>query len=192
MQIRISNAMGNKKGVLYLMKKNQTIFLKLCLADALVKLMSSQEFESINVSAICEHAGIGRTTFYRHFNTKNNKEELLIFKVLYEWDQYVASHEDDVNKDRGYALLNYIYNNRELFSLIYCNNLLATLMRIFEQIITSNETYDKNLAYIASYFTYGYFGIIFQWLKYNFDETPDEIQKHIIDALSSVENRTST
>ena len=50
--------MRNKKENLYLYEKNQTVFLKLCLADALIKLMSSQDYDKINVNAICETAGV--------------------------------------------------------------------------------------------------------------------------------------
>ena len=50
------------------MKRNQTEFLKLCLADALVKLMADKPYEDISVNAICEKADVGRTTFYRHLD----------------------------------------------------------------------------------------------------------------------------
>lgn len=167
------------------MKANQTQFMKLCLADSLIKIMTTKEYENINVNEICKLAGIGRTTFYRHFNNKNNKEELIVFKIMYEWEQYTVLHEDQVNKDKGFALLNFIYDNRNLFRLLYKQNLITTIMNIFEQIILDNEVPDKNISYITSYFAYGFFGIIYQWLKYDFDETPDQIQKHISNAFNN-------
>ena len=33
--------------------------------------------------------------------------------------------------------------------------------------------------------SYGYFGIIYQWIKYGFDETPEEIKKRIDGAILS-------
>ena len=32
---------------------------------------------------------------------------------------------------------------------------------------------------------YGYFGVIYQWIKYGFDETPEQVQKHISDTFSA-------
>ena len=104
------------------MKRNQTAFMKLCLADALIKLMAAQDYDSINVNTICELAGVGRTTFYRHLACKNSKEELLIYKINYEWGRYADLH---------------------------------------------------------------YFGVIYQWIKYGFDETPEQVQKHISDTFSA-------
>ena len=66
------------------MKKNQTAFMKLCLADALIKLMKTQDFDTINVNSICREADIGRTTFYRYFDNKNSKEEFIILKKNYK------------------------------------------------------------------------------------------------------------
>ena len=33
------------------------------------------------------------------------------------------------------------------------------------------------------YFIHGYFGIIYQWIKYGFDETPEQVEGHVIDAI---------
>lgn len=73
----------------------------------------------------------------------------------------------------------YIYENRKLFSLLYKKSLITLLMRSFEILIPNGEVYDKNLSYLMSFFTYGYFGIIHQWIKYDFDETPEQVKAHI-------------
>ncbi len=167
------------------MKKNQTAFLKLCLADALIQLMNTQKFDTINVNAICKQAGIGRTTFYRYFDNKNSKEDLLVFKINYEWECYAQKHEEDVQTDKGFALTNFIYENRQFFSLLYRNGLIMAIMRAFEALIPAGEPYDKSSSYLVSFFVYGYFGIIYQWIKYGFDETPKQIQQHITDTFSA-------
>lgn len=167
------------------MKKNQTLFLKLCLADALIKLMSVQAFDAINVNAICQQAGIGRTTFYRYFDNKNSKEDLLVFKICYEWECYAEKHEEDVEKDRGFALTNFIYENKRLFTLLYHNGLITAIMRVFVALIPAGKPYDKQAAYLVAFFTYGYFGIIYQWIKCDFSETPEQVQKYISETIAA-------
>lgn len=166
------------------MKKNQTAFMKLCLADALIKLMKMQDFDTINVNSICKEADIGRTTFYRYFDSKNSKEEMLLFKIKYEWEQYSNKHESD-GHEKGDDLTAFIYENRHLFSMLYHNNLISVIMRALEDLILSGEKCDKQSSYLMSFFIYGYFGIIYQWIKYEFDETPKQIQKHISDTISA-------
>lgn len=166
------------------MKKNQTAFMKLCLADALIKLMKIQEFDTINVNSICKEADIGRTTFYRYFDNKNSKEEMLLFKIEYEWEKYSNKHEND-EQGKKPDLTAFIYDNRRLFSMLYHNNLISVIMCALEDLIPSGEAYDKQASYLMSFFTYGYFGIIYQWIKYDFDETPEQIQKHINNTIIS-------
>ena len=166
------------------MKKNQTAFMKLCLADALIKLMKTQDFDTINVNSICKEADIGRTTFYRYFDNKNSKEEMLLFKIKYEWEQYSNKPEND-EQGKEADLTAFIYDNRRLFSMLYHNNLISVIMRALEDLIPSGETYDKQASYLMSFFIYGYFGIIYQWIKYDFDETPEQVQRHINDTISA-------
>lgn len=165
------------------MKKNQTAFLKLCMADALIKLMESQDYDTINVNTICEMAGVGRTTFYRHLDNKHGKEDLLVFKIMYEWERYTERHDEEVKRDKGFALTCYIYENRQLFSLLNRSGLVITIMRAFDTLIPDGEIIDKAQSYLMSFFIYGYFGVIYQWIKYDFDETPEQVQKHIADTF---------
>ena len=170
------------------MKKNQTDYLKLCLADALIKLLESREYADINIHEICELAGVGRTTFYRHLDKNNGKEELLLFKITYEWERYREKHDEEIGKDQTLGMSSYIYENRKLFSLLYKRGLIMLLMRAFEILVPGGEAVDKNTSYLMAFLTYGYFGIIYQWIKYDFDETPEQVKKHIDGAIFSAAN----
>lgn len=157
--------------------------MKLCLADALLKLMKTQDFDAINVNSICREADIGRTTFYRYFDNKNSKEEMLLFKIRYEREQYSEKHGSS-EPGKSPDLTAFIYDNRWLFSMLYHNGLISVIMRSLEELIPAGESYDKPTSYLMAYFIYGYFGIIYQWIKYDFDETPEEVQKHIIETIA--------
>ena len=167
------------------MKKNQTDFLKICLADALIKLLELKEYAEINVNEICELADVGRTTFYRHLDKNNGKEELLLFKISYEWERYSEKHEEEIKKDQNLGMSSFIYENRKLFSLLYKKGLIMSLMKAFEILVPGAEAVDKNVSYLMAFFTYGYFGIIYQWIKYGFDETPEQVKAHIDNAILS-------
>ena len=45
-------------------------FIKLCLEDSLFLLMEEKTFEEIKIGEICDKAGVGRTSFYRHYIDK--------------------------------------------------------------------------------------------------------------------------
>ena len=167
------------------MKKDQTAFYKLCMADALLKLMKTKEYDAITVAEICETAGVGRTTFYRHLDNKSGKDDLLLFKISYEWERYQERHEKEIAEDRNFGMSSYIYESRDLFIMLYKKGMISILMKAFELLVPGEEPVDKSLSYLMSFFTYGYFGIIYQWIKYDFDETPEQIKNHIDMAIRS-------
>lgn len=167
----------------FVMKENQTNFLKLCIADALLNLMENESYECISVSSVCEEAGVGRTTFYRHFDNKNGKEDALMFKIFYEWTAYAQNHKQEVERDGGAAFLYFIYENRQFFRVLYRNNLILSIMKIFEMSIAADWPQEKSSSYIRAFFTYGWFGAIYQWIKYDFDETPEQVLLHITDTI---------
>ena len=81
------------------MKKNQTLFLQLCLSDAFIALMKTQSYDTITIQSICDKAGVGRTTFYRYFNSKNGKENLIIFKIIHLHTMYKETHKEEIKQD---------------------------------------------------------------------------------------------
>ena len=164
------------------MKKEESAkFLKLCLADALLKMMESQNFDSISVNAVCEQAGVGRTTYYRYFDKKSGIEDLLVFKIVYEAEAYKQRHLQEAQVDWGKVFLDFVYENRALFRSMYKNGLVTSLMKAFDAL--SDWPEERHSAYLRAFFVYGFFGVVYQWIKYDFDETPEEVQRHTVEVV---------
>lgn len=164
------------------MKKEESAkFLKLCLADALLKMLETQSYDSVNVNAVCERAGVGRTTYYRYFDKKNGIEDLLVFKIVYEAKAYNEKHRDEAEKDWGKVFLDFVYENKSLFRLMYKNGLTTSIMKAFDEL--SDWPEERNSAYLRAFFVYGFFGVVYQWIKYDFDETPEQIQRHTAEVI---------
>lgn len=49
-----------------------TEFLKECLADALINLLKEKPIEKITIPEIAKLSGVGRTTYFRNFTSKND------------------------------------------------------------------------------------------------------------------------
>ena len=58
-------------------RKNEAHELVLqCLTEALLKLMEKKPFNEINVSELCEKAGVARASFYRNYDYAGNFDKL--------------------------------------------------------------------------------------------------------------------
>ena len=42
---------------------------------------------------------------------------------------------------------------------------------------------ERHSAYLRAFFVYGFFGVVYQWIKYDFDETPEEVQRHTAEVV---------
>lgn len=67
-----------------------TEFLKECLADALIKLLKEKPIEKITIPEISKLSGVGRTTYFRNFTSKN---EMLTFKLVQLWGRWAEEQE---------------------------------------------------------------------------------------------------
>ncbi len=162
-------------------KKDQsTEFIKMCLADALIKLMEQGDsFKEINVMDICNTAGLGRTTYYRHFDNKSGKENLILYKVYYGWAEYCKPRRAELEKSILRVLVNYIYSQKELFRLLHKNGL--TMTSIFDVLYTAigpdglDGTDDKGDCYRRSFLACSIFGFIYYWIRMDFEDSPEYV-----------------
>ena len=160
---------------------------KKILFDALLKLMKKKNFEKIKIADICEEALINRSTFYAHYE---DKYELLM--ALFE-EQKISlleklDNKENTNFSKEYLmevlniLINYIDENREIYSAILSNNrngiLIDFLIDVIERDVSerlkdNNDIKNSNLPIdiIVKFYAGGLINIGMSWLinkeKYN-------------------------
>ena len=62
------------------MYKSRNSFSTSLMVEALLLLLEKKEYDSITVKEICEKAGVNRSTFYMHYDTK---DDLLVETMKY-------------------------------------------------------------------------------------------------------------
>ena len=137
-------------------------FLKECMADALIQLMPQKEFSRITVNEIAAAAGVNRSTWFRHFETKN---DALTFKLVQLWLRYTAVQpqiSQHYTLENAHDFFKFTYQIRELLTTIY-------------QAMISQQSKSTLEAYAARFYSYGLFGLLDEWYKREFHETPDEM-----------------
>lgn len=89
------------------------------LRDALISLLVERGWDDINIQNLCERADVGRSTFYIHFQ---NKEELLVsgFDDLRAFLRMQAAEKNGAADSLGFVrgLIEHAYEQRTLFRVI--------------------------------------------------------------------------
>lgn len=155
--------------------------IQCCLVNALVDLMKEYPFDDITISEICYKAHVARATYYRYASGKHGKEYLLAFKLKNDYSKYLDIH----NMQMGEHILGYVYENKELFTLLQKNKLLNVIVS-FLKFANQNDKMKAVNPYLHAYSNFSYLGVIYQWVKDDFSKTPAEISMIIFNAYKKI------
>lgn len=146
------------------------------MADALVKLMQEKPLERISVNEITSLAGVGRSTWFRNFSTKN---EALTFKIVQLWKRWGEEH--GMEKGARYTVENvadffrFTYENRRILLTLYESKLQTAIYDAFYHIMMPQFDAGAEAVYESRFLSYGLFGLLDEWIKRDFRETPEEM-----------------
>ena len=148
--------------------------------QALISLMENQSFDSITIKALCEKAGINRSTFYSHYQ---NLTELLedthryiisLFVEEYREKELSIDHYRSLSDEFLVPYLQVFSRYRQIFLIAEFHpasyRLSRESLQFFEEITVplcrQNGITDlREINYLARYYTAGCHAIIMQWLE---------------------------
>ena len=155
-------------------RRNESIdFLLECIANSLIDLMKYKKFIDITVNEIVNRSGVSRATYFRHFESKY---DILIYRLKTSWSYWCIDNDVEV-KDKfdinnAYTFFAFNYQNRDLLKLLYDNDLTDVILYAFYSVIN-----EEKESYANAFYNYGMFGILSQWVKNDFRESPEEMAK---------------
>jgi AcrR family transcriptional regulator len=158
------------------------------LQEALLDLMEEQPYHKISVTDLSERSGLTRSTFYAHFQTKDELlesilEEILdqFFGYLYERDVNNPDSESDLEINIKFFKIWKEY--AETINLLRAIDIDCLLIKKFK--VYWLEHSQKHLAlqnpgwplalgeYLANYLSYSFVGILRQWVSNEMKESPE-------------------
>lgn len=163
------------------------------LIDAFFSLLTIKDFQSINISELCNLAKVHRTTFYAYYDnllelledaknyaiqkflnkkiTKNSEDDFLSFPILIPYLNFIKS-----NKNLYIAYLNnsHAFEADKDFERIYQEVFLQDALRKYKDI---DEWLVRK---ITEFFINGIVGLIKSWLQNGCKESTEQIAKVIV------------
>lgn len=160
------------------------------LKDALVQLMQTQSISEISVRALCDVAGINRSTFYAHFKGPED--------LLHHIEQEVMNNlksdleQQDFQGNRPLSLqvliriLEYLKSNADMFKVLFSENCDIDFQNDImglAQVVTfkMDSRYDaRDQEYVRIYGIAGCISLIRHWLQDGLVETPEKMAELIL------------
>ncbi len=163
------------------MTVNETV--KEALAIALLQLMKRKDISEITISELVKVAGVGRNSFYRNFESK---EQLLCSYIIDLYHEYFRERNVPVqltSPDRIEAFLlprfNFIKEQRDIFKALHKQKMLYYFFEKTEGdlvLLLCGKT-EVSSSYYSAMFSASCAGIIRHWIERNFAESVDDMVK---------------
>lgn len=155
----------------------KTTFLKDCIADAYIQLILIKDPSKITADEITKQAGVGRATYFRNFSSK---QEILIYKLERDWDNFAqTSIENDKVSQNILEFFEFNYKYKDLIKRIYEIHQQEALLRTFFRILNQYPSFNPYDEYLTRYISYGLFGLLEEWVKRDFRESPQDLAEFV-------------
>ncbi len=144
------------------------------ITDALLELLRDKPIGDISISELCDLAGIGRASFYRNFESKEDILRGYINKIFQEWPDKDGEQNKSLDKFL-YAMFAHFEKHREFYELLNKRNLIYLLKDVIIGICGPKPEHSKEEAYGKAYVAYALYGWIEVWFQRGMQETAEEI-----------------
>lgn len=158
--------------------------MKSFIAESLLILLEQHSFEEITVGEIVQKAGVNRSTYYRHFE---KKEDIILYFLdclsedILEWDK---EQKPDF-KEHLINVYKHYYNHKEQMLTIYKNGLSFLFLDVLTKNLSAYETENRNpdMQYNIAFHIGGTFNHFLLWLSRDMADTPEEMAAHTLAVL---------
>ena len=172
-----------QKGRICVMKEKMSVneTVREALAIALLQLMKNKELSEISISEIVKVAGVGRSSFYRNFDSK---EQLLCSYIIDLYREYFKERNVPLrisSPDEVEAFLtprfHFIKEHRDIFRALYKNGMLYYFFEKLEDelILLLCGQAEETSSYYRAMFSGSCAGIIRHWIEKDFADSVEEM-----------------
>ncbi len=142
------------------------------ITDGLLELMNEMPFEKITVSDIVREAGVGRASFYRHFDSKEAVVRHHMARLLKEWGrEFEAIGKPE---ELGPSLLRHFYGHRNFYLLLHRCGMSHYLLGAIRETMELDNKSDQEV-YPLSWFAGGLYGLVDEWMRRGMTTSPEEM-----------------
>lgn len=145
------------------------------ITDTLLKLLQVKPIDEISISELCEKALVGRASFYRNFNSKEDILRLYIHSLIQRWATS-STQEDKSLSTLLRSLFFHFESHLDFYKILNKRNLLYLLKDVLIDIFGPKPEHSKEEAYARAYYVYALYGWIEVWFKRGMKETSEEIE----------------
>lgn len=124
------------------------------ITDALLKLLKEKSLEDISISKLCELASIGRASFYRNFNSKEDILRAYIHQIFQEWAGEITQNENTPLSELLCSISALFERHKPFYELLNQRNLIYLLKDVIIGFYNLSAEDSKEATYSKFFVAY--------------------------------------
>lgn len=153
-------------------KQEANAFVKECITQAMYEMIQKQPFENITITDLTKRAGVGRVSFYRNFDSKEDVVRQMIMQIIDEISEGIGGNTDFNTMEN---LLTEYRKRQDVFVVLHSAGLGYITMSCLSQAYGPKPQQTNQEAYTNAFLFHGIYGMIEEWFRRGTKEDPLEL-----------------
>lgn len=145
------------------------------LRKALLRLLASRDIGDISISELCAEAGVGRASFYRNYESREDIVRAYLNDILREWTDVCGEGGEPPLSEQIRVMFAHFEKHRELYTLLNERGLIYLLKDVVIGIYGPKPGDEALAAYAKAFVAYSLYGWIEVWFQRGMRESAEEM-----------------
>lgn len=156
--------------------EQKNTYVKKQITATLLDLLKEQPLSDISISELTSKSKVGRVSFYRNYQCKEDilKEESN--RLIKEWGRLFESSPDSSPEKLFPSLFDFYRDHREFYTILYNAGMTSIMMETIINTIEITPEMPNLDAYMKSFWAYGIYGWLLEWIKRGMQESGKELE----------------
>ncbi len=145
------------------------------LTSSMLALLEEKPIVEITVSELCDMAGVGRTSFYRNYEEKEDIVKAYIENLFRDWLGKIKGVPDLPVRETVRIVFSHFEANRDFYSLLNKRGLVYLLKDIILDVCGFAPEREMPAAYASAYVGFFLYGWIEVWFRRGMKDKAEEL-----------------
>lgn len=164
-----------RKNVSPMSNESRNAYVIKHLTDAFLYLLAKKPIENITISELVDTAGVGRASFYRNYERKEDILKAYLYILFREWTDECNKNSEMPLNEQVRIMISHFEKYRSFYQLLNERGLIYLLKDVILSIYGPKPEFEKTQAYATAFVAYTLYGWIDVWFQRGMVESADEM-----------------
>ena len=149
------------------------------LTSSMLELLKEKPINEISISELCGMAGVGRTSFYRNYEEKEDIVKAYIERLSQDWVEKCKEPSDLPVREVVRIVFSHFEANRDFYTLLNERGLVYLLKDIILDLCGFDPEQEMPAAYSSAYVAFFLYGWIEVWFRRGMRDKAEELIRYL-------------